>query len=209
LKTIGKTLRVTAAIALISVTLSACSKPVPNNLSNICSMFKQYPSWYWDAQSVQKRWGLPISSLMAIVHQESHFKAGAAPPREKILWIIPWKRPTTAYGYSQAVNATWEHYKHDTGGGFFTSRDTFGDAADFIGWYARRAHKRAGIPMNNTREMYLAYHEGTGGYLQKTYLKKAWLMTVARKVQRLAWTYHWQLERCRSSLPEKPWWHLW
>lgn len=189
--------------------LTGCSPAPPNNPNNICLIFKQYPTWYWDAQEVQKRWGIPISTLMAIVHQESHFKAGAAPPREKILWIIPWKRPTSAYGYSQATDGTWDRYKQDTGGGFFTSRDDFGNAADFIGWYAYRAHKRAHIAMNNTYAQYLAYHEGIGGYIRRSYYKKKWLMAVARKVQRQSWTYRWQLSCCRSSLPQKPWYHFW
>ncbi|PIQ43917.1 MAG: hypothetical protein COV52_02915 [Gammaproteobacteria bacterium CG11_big_fil_rev_8_21_14_0_20_46_22] len=197
------------SICLIPLMLAGCSPAPPKNTNNICSIFKEYPNWYWDSQEVNKRWGIPISTLMAIIHQESHFQAGAAPPREKILWIIPWKRPTTAYGYSQAVDGTWKLYKQDTGGGFFTSRDDFGNAADFIGWYAYRAHKRAGIAMNNTYAQYLAYHEGIGGYMRGTYRKKQWLINVARKVQRLSWTYHWQLERCQSSLPKKPWWHVW
>jgi len=198
-----------ASVLLGLLALTACSKPPPKHPNDLCLIFKQYPTWYWDAQEVQKRWGLPISTLMAIIHQESHFQAGAAPPREKILWIIPWKRPTSAYGYSQAVNATWARYKKDTGGGFFTNRDTFGDAADFIGWYAKQAHQRAHIPMSNTYEMYLAYHEGIGGYISGTYKSKKWLIAVAQKVQRQAWTYSWQLKQCESSLPQKPWWHVW
>lgn len=189
--------------------LTACSPAPPKNPNNICSIFREYPSWYWDAQEVRNRWGIPISTLMAIIHQESHFQAGAAPPREKILWIIPWKRPTSAYGYSQAVDGTWKLYKQQTGGGFFTSRDDFGNAADFIGWYAHRAHEQARIAMNNTYAQYLAYHEGIGGYIRGSYRKKEWLINVARKVQRQSWTYHWQLSRCESSLPKKPWWHVW
>ena len=122
----------------------SCTPSPPDHMDNICKIFKQYPNWYWDAQEVQKHWGLPINVLMAIVHQESHFSAKAKPPRQKLLFIIPWFRPTSAYGYSQAVNNTWKSYKRDTGKKY-VSRDAFGDAADFIGWYASQAHKRAGI----------------------------------------------------------------
>jgi hypothetical protein len=199
------------ALILASVFgLSSCAKSPPGNIENICSIFKEYPSWYWDAQGVQKHWGLQESVLMAIVYQESRFHADAAPPREKLLWIIPWKRPTTAYGYSQAVKGTWKHYVQETGKDhWWTSRSAFGDAADFIGWFTHRAHVRAGIPMSNAYEQYLAYHEGITGYQQRTYLKKKWLIGVARKVQSRAWLYHRQLVACRSSLPTRSWWHVW
>ena len=195
-------------LVLIVVNLAGCATPPPKNPDNICLIFKQYPDWYWDTSEVRKRWGVPISVIMAIVYQESHFSAGAKPPRTKILWIIPWRRPTSAYGYSQAVNQTWERYKKDTGHtSVFTRRSSFGDAVDFIGWFANQAHIRAGISKVNTYALYLAYHEGIGGYMKGTYKKKAWLIAVAKKVQRRAWIYRSQLRACEGSLPKKPWWH--
>ncbi|MBN1684040.1 MAG: transglycosylase SLT domain-containing protein [Gammaproteobacteria bacterium] len=187
---------------------SSCTTPPPHHVENICSIFRQYPDWYWNAQKVEKRWGLPIPVLMAVVYQESRFNATAKPPREKLLWIIPWCRPTTAYGYSQALKETWYLYKRDTGHNG-ADRDTFADAVDFIGWYANLAHRRVGISKANAYQVYLAYHEGTGGYAQKTYLKKSWLIQVARNVQRRAWIYRTQLDQCRTSLPTKPWWRIW
>jgi len=188
--------------------LAGCTDPRPNNIQNICKIFRQYPEWYWSAQDVQKQWHLPISVLMAIIYQESRFNATARPPREKLLWIIPWFRPTSAYGYSQAVNHTWRHYKRDTGNSG-ADRDAFSDAADFIGWYTNQAHIRAGISKTNAYSVYLAYHEGIGGYMRGTYRHKTWLINVAKKVQRRAWVYKSQLRRCQASLPEKPWWHIW
>jgi hypothetical protein len=122
--------------------------------------------------------------------------------------VIPWFRPTSAYGYSQAVNGTWELYEKQAGSSW-SMRDLFGDAANFVGWFTARAHRKAGISMHNAYELYLAYHEGIDGYLQGTYRRKAWLMKVARSVQYQAWTYHRQLMRCERSLPSKPWWHVW
>jgi hypothetical protein len=195
-------------ILLGTITLSGCTKAPPNNRKDICLIFRQYPEWYWDSQEVQKHWGVPISVLMAIIYQESRFNATAKPPREKLLWIIPWFRPTSAYGYSQAVNSTWKRYKSETKH-TFVSRDAFGDAADFIGWFANQAHKRAGISKSNAYELYLAYHEGVGGYMRGTQFKKKWLLAVAKKVQRRAWIYRSQLSRCQASLPSKPWWRVW
>ena len=168
----------------------------PSDVSNICKIFHENPHWYRAAKSVEKRWRVPIPVQMAIVHQESHFVQHARPPRTKLLAFIPWRRPTSAYGYSQALNGTWLLYRKSDGG-FFASRTNFSDAVDFIGWYANQARRRAGIQPTNALNLYLAYHEGIGGFQHKTYLRKAWLMPVARKVATRAQTYRKQLAYCR------------
>ncbi len=194
---------------LLSISiLNGCTKAQPDNVNDICSIFKQYPKWYWATKDVKTRWHVPVSVQMAIIHQESHFSAIAKPPRTKLLWIIPWKRASTAYGYTQALDQTWAHYKKDAGK-YFVDRDDFSDGVDFIGWYGYQAYKKAGINRNDPYRLYLAYHEGVGGYTRKTYLKKPWLMKVARKVARQKQRYEAQLNRCRSSLGKKPWWRIW
>jgi len=195
-------------LLFISVLLSACITARPQRINNICSIFRQYPTWYWASEHVEKKWNLPIPVLMAIIHQESHFNADALPPRKTILWIIPWFRPSTAYGYSQALNPTWRLYINQTGNKG-ADRDNFKDAIDFIGWYSNRLHRRSGISLNNAYGLYLAYHEGGGGYNRRTYLQKPWLIQVARKVQRQANTYRWQYDSCKNSLPQKPWYRIW
>jgi len=177
----------------------------PRDVNNICNVFKQYPRWYADAKDVERRWRVPVPVQMAIIHQESKFNGRAQPGRTKLLWIIPWIRPSTAYGYTQALRGTWSEYKR-TNGGMFSARDRFGDGVDFIGWYANQAYKKAGVPRDNAYALYLAYHEGIGGYQRKTYLKKSWLVPVARKVQARAQLYQAQLSSCRGSLPSAPWW---
>lgn len=184
--------------------LTSCVRSPPSDVNNICHVFHQYPSWYRDALDVQRRWRVPIPVQMAIIHQESKFDAKARPGRMKLLWIIPWRRPSTAYGYTQALKNTWALYKRSSGS-LFASRDDFTDGVDFIGWYANQAYVRAGIPRNNPYDLYLAYHEGIGGYQQKTYLRKKWLIPVAHKVSARAQLYQAQLARCRKSLRSKSW----
>lgn len=176
--------------------LTACtSLEPPSNINNICHIFKQYPKWHKSAKKVARRWHVPVAVQMAIIYQESRFNAQAKPPRRKILWVIPWTRPSSAYGYSQALDSTWDLYRKKRGW-FFSARDRFADADDFIGWYANQAYIRAGISRDDAYSIYLAYHEGIGGYQRKTYLAKPWLMKVARKVQRLSIIYQQQLENC-------------
>ena len=179
------------------ILLTGCMPPPPpQHIDHICHIFKQYPHWYHAAKDVEQRWHVPIAVQMAIIHQESKFNATAQPPRQRLLGFIPWKRPTSAYGYSQALNGTWALYKHSAGG-LFVSRENFTDAVDFIGWYASIAHKRAHISRKNAYTLYLAYNEGVGGYQHKTYLHKFWLLHVAHKVKAKERLYSAQLRKCR------------
>jgi hypothetical protein len=207
MKNLVRTICIFLALSSLFLTLSSCTPAPPRNLDNICSIFREYPRWYWASLDTQKRWRIPVSVQMAIIHQESHFRGNAKPPRTKLFWVIPWFRPTSAYGYSQAVDGTWKRYQHDTGSA--GSRNTFADATNFIGWYSEQARKRLSISKRNSYALYLAYHEGMGGYERGTYRQKRWLIAVARKVARRARLYHSQLMACRHSLPKKSWWQVW
>lgn len=175
--------------------MTGCVHTPPKNVDNLCVIFNQYPGWKRDAMDVERRWLIPVPVQMAIIHQESKFDGRAKPPRQKLLWIIPWTRPSSAYGYAQALKSTWALYKKKNGS-LFSSRDSFGDAVDFIGWYANEAYMRARISRKDAYQLYLAYHEGVGGFLNKTYLKKPWLINVAHKVSNRSKIYQDQLKHC-------------
>ena len=179
--------------------LTGCMPPPPpDHQEEICRVFRQYPHWYRAAKRAQNRWSVPVPVQMAIVHQESHFDAYARPPRIKLLGFIPWKHQTTALGYSQALDGTWDLYLKSEGV-FWASRNNFSDAVDFIGWYANVAHRMAKVPLTDAYRLYLAYHEGIGGYQRGTYWRKHWLPPVARKVERFAALYRQQLKNCRMT----------
>lgn len=193
-----------AIFLLLALVLSACVTRPPSDLNNVCSIFRQYPKWYTQAKDVARRWRVPVPVQMAIIHQESKFDSRAKPPRTKLLKVIPWFRPSTAMGYAQALHGTWKEYKQSNGG-FLSSRHSFADGVDFIGWYANLAHRRAGINRADAYALYLAYHEGVGGYQRKTYLNKAWLLPVARKVKARSQLYAMQLNSCKKSLESRFW----
>jgi hypothetical protein len=204
-KGIIKKLIISAALA---TSLTACSTPPPNNAHNLCKVFRQYPSWFWAAQKVQKKYKVPISVQMSIIYQESSFRSHAKPPRRKLFGFIPWTRPTSAYGYAQVVDPTWKHYQRATGR-YDADRHHFDDAINFIGWYSTQVKRRAKVSPSNPKALYLAYHEGIGGYMRGTYKRKPWLVKISNNVARKSWVYHKQLMGCMNSLPKKPWWHLW
>jgi len=184
--------------------LPACTTAPPSNPNDICDMFDEKDDWYDDVADASEEWNVPIQDIMAIMHQESRFVADAQPPRRKILWFIPGPRLSSAYGYPQAKDETWETYERATGS-YGADRDDFEDAADFVGWYTNTSYKRCGIARGDTYNSYLAYHEGHGGFNRKTYNKKKWLREVAAKVQRRAETYRKQLQSCEKRFERKGW----
>jgi len=176
----------------------------PKNTDNICATFKEKEDWYGDAKEAFERWGVPIHVQMAIMHQESHFVADAQPPRTWLLGFIPWFRPSSAYGYAQAKDETWDSYL-DKAGNWGADRDDFADAANFIGWYCDISHNRLGISKLDAANLYLAYHEGHGGFQHKSFLKKPWLQQVANKVAKRATLFQRQLSACEKELQSESW----
>lgn len=198
-----------ALVLLFCVSLlGACTATQPKNTEDICDIFREKDDWYDDAADSTKEWGSPIAVMMAIMYQESRFQSKAKPPRKKILGFIPGPRPSSAYGYSQAKKSTWKDYKRSAGR-YGADRDDFSDAIDFIGWYNFQSHKRSGISRKDTYRLYLAYHEGHGGYNRGTFRKKKWLMDVARKVERKANSYQQQLVGCEEKLKSGGWLFGW
>ena len=136
---------------------------------------------------------------MSIIDQESSFIANAEPPRPTLLGFIPWFRSSSAYGYPQAQDETWSDYRQQTGHNW-ASREDFADSCDFVAWYCAVSRRKLGISPSDARNLYLAYHEGHGGYRRQSYLNKQWLLNTAHKVDQRAWQYDAQLTSCRREL---------
>lgn len=192
-----------ASLVMVAVLLAACISSMPNNAENICSVFKERRAWYKAAKAAERRWDSPIPVAMAIVYQESGFRAKAKPAREKFLWVFPGRRPSSAYGYAQALDSTWEEYELKSGNRR-ASRANFADAIDFVGWYNANSNTLSGISPSDARSLYYAYHEGNGGFQQGTYRNKQWLIEAAGRVQSNANQFSAQLEGCRNDL-DKNW----
>lgn len=186
-------------LMLLMVGLAGCTSAPPQNPDNLCKIFEEKGGWYKDARKASRRWGTSIPVMMSFIYQESAFQARARPPRTKILWIFPGPRPASAYGYSQATNDTWSLYQKSTGS-WGADRNDFDDAIDFIGWYNDQSNSRNSIAKNDAYHLYLAYHEGQGGFSKKTFTKKQWLKDVARKVSDRADEYVQQLNSCEKKL---------
>ncbi len=176
--------------------VSACSS-IPQNTSNSCKIFNERYLWYKHAKKVEKKWGTPIYIQLAIIKAESDFDWLAKPPRKKLFKIIPFKRPSSSFGYSQAVKGTWEQYKNETGNKLAT-RARFKDSVDFIGWDTNKTESILKISKKDAFKQYLAYHEGWGNY--KHYKKNKKVIRLAKKVEKQSIIYKQQLLKCKNSL---------
>ena len=193
------------ALSLLLVCLAGgCAVAPPRQTEDLCAIFQERRDWYQAAKRSESRWGVPIQIQMAILNQESSFRARAKPPRRRLFGFIPTTRPSSAYGYAQAKDATWDWYRDKTGNRG-ADRDDFADAADFVGWYGNMSARLLGISKWDGAAQYLAYHEGHGGYRKGSYRKKGWLMETANRVDRRAGRYAAQLAGCREQLDRRRW----
>jgi hypothetical protein len=151
------------------------SGSAPRNLDDACSILQQRPHFFKAFTSTKKRWGVPVNVQMAVIHQESRFRSHAKTPMRYFLGIIPLGRQSSAYGYAQALDGTWNEYKRSTSR-FVARRSNIYDASDFMGWYMTETKRRNKIALSNAKNQYLAYHEGQTGYARGSYRNKEWLL---------------------------------
>ena len=184
------------SLILMIILISACSS-IPRNTSNSCAIFNERYLWYKHVKKTEIKWGTPIHVQLAIIKMESDFDWLAKPPRQKLFKVIPFKRPSSSFGYSQAVKGTWEQYKNETGNKLAT-RARFKDSVDFIGWYTNKTESLLKISKKDAFRQYLAYHEGWGAY--KNYKNNQKVIGLAKKVKIQADKYKSQLKKCQKRL---------
>ncbi|MCA0041912.1 transglycosylase SLT domain-containing protein [Celeribacter litoreus] len=167
----------------------------PKNLDNACSIVSQRPSYLKAMKKTERKWGIPVNVQMATLYQESKFIGDARTPYRYVLGVIPMGRQSSAYGYAQALDATWDEYRVEQGRRG-AKRDRFTDATDFMGWYMNESTERLGIAKTDAQAQYLAYHEGRTGYARGSYRYKPWLMRVSSAVDARSDLYRSQLIAC-------------
>ncbi|HSE01131.1 MAG TPA: hypothetical protein VLB72_10395 [Burkholderiales bacterium] len=190
----------------VALTVGCASAP-PKRQDNLCAIFDQYPDWYDAAKDSQAKWGTPPHILMAFVKQESAFRHDARPPIDWFLFI-PLGRRSSSAGYAQAKDEAWEQYEDEVGG-FFNSRSDMENALDFIGWYNNKSNKQLGISKWDPKRLYLAYHEGRGGYARGSYKSKPGVVRLADAVDRQAREYGAQLRQCEHRFRCRHWYQIW
>ena len=191
----GRILRALTVMVLVA-SCGSGNYSAPRNLDNACSIVDQRPKYLRAMKKTERRWDVPVHVQMATIYQESKFIGNARTPFRYALGVIPMGRQSSAYGYSQALDGTWDEYRRATGRRG-AKRDRIGDATDFMGWYMNKSRERNGIPLSDAKNQYLAYHEGHTGYSRGSYRSKSWLLRVADEVGMRSVMYQRQLASCR------------
>jgi hypothetical protein len=115
--------------------VSACSggdKP-PTTTADACRMQTERPHWFKAMKRSEAKWGIPVSVQLATINRESAFVADARPmKKERGLFFTREVPRSSAYGYAQAIDGTWDWYLRDTGRRR-ADRSDFADSSDFIG----------------------------------------------------------------------------
>jgi hypothetical protein len=184
--------------SILLLLLASCgggNYSAPRNLDDACAIVRERPQYYRAMQATERKWGVPVHVQMATIHQESKFIGDARTPHQYALGVIPLGRQSSAYGYSQALDGTWEEYQKDQNRRS-ARRDRITDATDFMGWYMDQSQERLGISKSDARNQYLAYHEGRSGFARGSYNEKPWLVDVANRVDARSDRYRAQLDAC-------------
>ena len=186
-------------LVLMALLLEGCAASRPRNPENLCEIFTENRGWYLSARGAARRWKGPIEVPMAIMYQESGFRANVRPPRRHLFGFIPLARPSSALGYAQAQTPAWKQYQKESGNGW-AERDDFDDAIDFMQWYIDKSRRLNGVAKSDAYRQYLNYHEGWTGYKRGSYRGKATLEQVARRVAERSKRYAEQYAGCRKRL---------
>lgn len=182
-------------LALIVGSCSSSPEGPPRTVNDICAIFEERPEWRDAVLDSARRWDAPVEVQMAILWHESRFRAEARPPKRYAFGVIPAGRLSSAYGFPQAIDGTWEWYREETGNGG-ADRDDFEDAADFVGWYMAKTAELNSVPMFDAFHHYMNYHEGHTGFRRGNWRGSQALRQVATRVADQAVRYRGQLRRC-------------
>ncbi|WP_208442112.1 transglycosylase SLT domain-containing protein [Bartonella raoultii] len=179
--------------------LAGCATTSPIYTNNACAILAHkdgfFDNWGEASKRAEMRYGIPMPIILATINMESSFRHNARPPRTKLLGFIPWKRRSTAYGYSQALDSTWAMYVRSTGRSF-AWRTNFADAADFVAWYHRQSVERNGVRFDDAYSLYLNYHMGHGGYARSRGHTTGALAQAAQRMAKMSRQYDQQLRAC-------------
>jgi hypothetical protein len=191
----SRSLRASVLLLFLAACGGGGNFSAPRDLDDACSIVDERPRYFSAMKATERKWGVPVYVQMATIHQESKFIGNARTPHQYALGIIPLGRQSSAYGYSQALDGTWDEYREEQGRRR-AKRDRIQDATDFMGWYMTQSYERLGIPRNDARNQYLAYHEGRTGFANQSYNDKPWLLDVADRVASRSERYRAQLISC-------------
>jgi hypothetical protein len=177
-------------MALTALVISSCSDSAKvDDSMGVCEILTQNPSWSKALKTARDTYKLPPAFAMAIIYQESKFKAEAK------------SKGSSAYGYAQAIDGIWKHFQKDVKSN--AKRNNFNDSVQFIGWYMAQLAKNSKLKMTDSYNLHMAYMLGTTGfkrYKAGTFKNKAKIIEdkkIAQKVKDFTSHYQAQFNKCK------------
>ena len=190
--------KIKSAFVLLALMFSAgcvtTNVAPPKNQADACAILSEKNKWEKPTFNAAYDWGVSPGTILSFIKHESSFRHDAKPVDKN------GNKLSSAYGYSQALDGTWADYEKARGSG---KRKKYEDSADFIGWYLDRISNQTGVQKNDTKNLYLAFHEGPAGFKRGTYKGKTWLINYAERVENQAEIYDNQLARCQKGKMKK------
>ena len=125
-----------------------------------------------------------------------------------------WGRPTPTatlldYDLVRSLESSGPQLTSKTKGDWPALYRRFLKSPNFVGWYNRLSHERLGIPFSSPRQLYLAYHEGRGGYARRSFEQKPAITGLASRVRNRAFRYDHQLKTCEQEFQCWRWYQFW
>ena len=101
------------SIALIMMIMSACHQHIapPHNIDDACVIVHHHDEWRSALVKGKRDSRVPTALILAIIRQESSFRAEIRPAMRYFLGFIPIGRASSAYGYAQVIDSTWQWYQ--------------------------------------------------------------------------------------------------
>ena len=184
-------------ILCLTLTVSSCSLIPSKHMlqSDACSIIDAKRSWKSALLRSQAKWKISPGMQLSFILTESNFRPRAKTQKKYFLGVFPNGRLSSAFGYAQVIDATWEEYQKKSGNRF-SSRTDFSDSVDFVGWYANETSRKLNISKSDVFNQYLAYHQGHQGFKRGAYKNKPNLLKAAQRTKNNARKFNNQLKNC-------------
>lgn len=123
-----------------------------------CALLAARDGWRTILSDVEARWGVSPGAVLAVIDQESRFRADARGAGAS------GANPTRNFGYAQANIRTWNAFLRGANWQGSSSRTDFEASAHFVGWHFAVLGRRNGLALTDVAGNYLVYKMGEGGY---------------------------------------------
>lgn len=145
-------------LALMAGAVLLAPSPAQAQNRDPCALLAAREGWRTILSDVEARWGVSPGAVLAVIDQESRFRADARGAGAS------GANPTRNFGYAQANIRTWNAFLRGANWQGSSSSTDFEASAHFVGWHFAVLGRRNGLALTDVAGNYLVYKLGEGGY---------------------------------------------